>query len=107
MLLHYPSNIMATMKHRLVFQTSTLNRAMGSRLGDRKMALALLEKRLQDLSPLSVLGRGYSITRTLPRKRIIRDVSRVKPGDAVEVLLGKGHLECRIEKVGQDEEKKG
>jgi len=107
LLLHSPSNIMATMKQRLVFQTSTLNRTMGSRLGDRKMALALLEKRLQDLSPLSVLGRGYSITRTLPRKRIIRDVSRVKPGDAVEVLLGKGHLECRIEKVGQDEEKKG
>ena len=54
---------------------------------------------MHDLSPLSVLNRGYSITRILPEKRILRDTSGVRKKDEVHVLLAKGELECRVEKV--------
>lgn len=55
--------------------------------------------KLESLSPLSVLQRGYSITRKLPSLKILRDSSEVKKGDQVEVRLYRGALTCKVEKV--------
>jgi len=63
-----------------------------------------LEKRIKDLSPLSILKRGYSITRKLPEKWVIRYASSVQKGDQVQVFLAEGELECRIEKLNLDQE---
>ncbi len=63
------------------------------------MNLSLLEEKLNDLSPLSVLKRGYSITRKLPEKTVLKDVSGVKKGDNVHIMLAEGELESRIEKI--------
>jgi exodeoxyribonuclease VII large subunit len=96
---HSPVNWVTALIGHLDFQHLSLVRAMNRRLGDKEIALTHLEKRMQDLSPLSVLNRGYSITRILPEKRILRDTSGVRMQDQVQVLLAKGELECRVEKV--------
>jgi exodeoxyribonuclease VII large subunit len=51
------------------------------------------------LSPYAVLNRGYSITRILPEKKIIRKGTDVKKGDQVNVTLAEGGLDCLIEKI--------
>ncbi|MCP4666730.1 MAG: exodeoxyribonuclease VII large subunit [Deltaproteobacteria bacterium] len=99
LLLHSPVNRVTSLTRQLDFQGISLGRAMNRRLGDKQIALSHLEKRIKDLSPLSVLNRGYSITRKLPGKRILRDTSGVRKLDQVQVLLAKGELECRVEKV--------
>ncbi len=70
-----------------------------SLVNTKKMRLTELTGRLNALSPLAVLHRGYSITRSLPDRTVITDTDQVSPGRNVEVLLAKGNIICRVEKV--------
>lgn len=55
--------------------------------------------KLNSLSPISILQRGYSITRKIPSLKILTDANQVKAGERVEVKLYKGKLICGIERV--------
>jgi exodeoxyribonuclease VII large subunit len=58
----------------------------------KKADFKTLSKRLEALSPLSILGRGYSITRLVENGKIVKKPSQVKAGDEIETLLSKGSL---------------
>jgi exodeoxyribonuclease VII large subunit len=51
---------------------------------------------LDGLSPLGVLARGYSITSTWPKGKVVRSVSQVKKGDTVRVRLHEGAMQCNV-----------
>ena len=53
--------------------------------------------RLQALSPLATLGRGYAIVRA--GALALRDASTVSPGDRLEIELASGGLGARVEDV--------
>jgi exodeoxyribonuclease VII large subunit len=65
----------------------------------QKQKMAGILGKLDSLSPLSILQRGYSITRILPSYHILRDTALVREGDKVEVMLHKGTLFCDVEKT--------
>ena len=56
-----------------------------------------LAERLEALSPLSVLGRGYSITRRTDDDRVIRHPAELSPGDQITTRLAHGEISSRIE----------
>ncbi|MCX5918450.1 MAG: exodeoxyribonuclease VII large subunit [Deltaproteobacteria bacterium] len=60
--------------------------------------------RLQSLSPLAVLERGYGIARVLPSREIIRDASRLRVDDRVNVKVHRGEFVARVEKMSGAEE---
>lgn len=97
--LHTPSARVSSIRQQLHYHEDMLRRSMEARLKEQKQDWRFLEKRLTDLSPLAILRRGYSITRTLPEKRVLKDASGVEKGDQVQVLLGEGALGCRVETV--------
>ena len=52
--------------------------------------------RLESLSPLAVLGRGYSVTLRHTDGAVIRDAARLKPGDLVRTRLLRGEFRSRV-----------
>ncbi|HEV8701347.1 MAG TPA: exodeoxyribonuclease VII large subunit [Candidatus Polarisedimenticolia bacterium] len=56
-------------------------------------------ERLQALSPLAVLSRGYTVCRLEPDGTILKDSAAVRTGDAVRVLLHRGSLGCAVTEV--------
>ena len=52
--------------------------------------------KLDALSPLKVLERGYSITFLLPSQKILRESKEANIGDKLKVQLWKGNLFCEI-----------
>jgi exodeoxyribonuclease VII large subunit len=55
--------------------------------------------RLESLSPLAVLDRGYRITRALPGGAIVRGPEQAPPGSLVEVTVRRGTLTARVEQT--------
>ena len=59
--------------------------------------LLSLVARLEALSPLAVLSRGYAIAFSERSQRALRSVSEAQPGDGVRLRLADGELRARIE----------
>lgn len=96
-----PAALISSMRqHRDLYQTALI-RAVTAHIRELKRERTFLEKRLTDLSPLSILKRGYSITRKRPENRVLKDTTGVEKGDQVHIRLGEGSLGCRVETVEQ------
>jgi exodeoxyribonuclease VII large subunit len=54
---------------------------------------------LHGLSPLAILGRGYSVVRRLSDGRILRSAESVRPGERLTVLLHEGELQATVDEV--------
>jgi len=79
-----------------------LQRAVQLRLQQAKHKVETVAGKLESLSPLNVLARGYSLTRTLPKKKVVRSIKQVKSGDAVEIVLTDGTLRAEVTSVGEE-----
>jgi exodeoxyribonuclease VII large subunit len=62
---------------------------------DKGEKLAVEAAKLDALSPLAVLSRGYSITRS-ESGSIVRDAEHVTPGDKLKIRLHRGKLEAEV-----------
>jgi len=55
-----------------------------------------LRARLETLSPIAILERGYSITRTIPDSKVVLNPRMVSINQDLEVMVAKGTLTCRV-----------
>jgi exodeoxyribonuclease VII large subunit len=58
--------------------------------------LSRASAQLEAMSPLAVLGRGYSLTWDA-KGNLLRNASDVEPGDEIRLTLHRGELDCRVE----------
>jgi len=84
-------------RERVAVAAETLRGAIRTRLKLWVGDLRALAGKLESLSPLAILARGYSIARLLPDLSIVKDAASVRPGEAVSILLHRGSLACRVE----------
>jgi exodeoxyribonuclease VII large subunit len=98
----HPKARLARDRHEMVELQRRLEARIRRMLDERKRAFAAAAGKLDALSPLAVLERGFSLTRD-ESGHVITSAAQVKPGDAVEVKLARGTLDCRVESSDSDE----
>ena len=90
---------LARTRTRLVESTGELRTAMRGRQHRWNARLGAIAARLDTLSPLAVLGRGYAVAWNADKTAVLRDAETVSAGDRVRVTLGKGELDCEVKGV--------
>ena len=76
-----------------------LRMANGSFLQNRADALETAAGRLELVSPLAVLARGYSLAYKEPAGALVKKAEDVRAGESVRLRLSQGGLMCRVEEV--------
>ncbi len=78
------------------------DRAAGNQVLRAREAVGSLAARLESLSPLAVLGRGYSLTRRAEGGPPIRDVRELSVGDRLLTRFARGQAVSRVEGIVED-----
>jgi exodeoxyribonuclease VII large subunit len=89
----------AAIHARLATAEGRLTSGMVRRLHHAESRLRNCAGRLETLSPLAVLGRGYAVCWNADRTRALRDAALSVPGDRVRVTLARGELDCEVQGV--------
>ena len=92
----HPRRVLGAAREELAPLRPRLVTAMRRRIAVGAGALASEAGRLDAMSPLAVLGRGYALA-TTAGGRVLRKASDVSVGDVVEVRLEDGRLTARVE----------
>jgi exodeoxyribonuclease VII large subunit len=90
---------LAAIRGRLQTAAAGLDSAVARRRLRLESRLGSAAARLDSLSPLAVLGRGYAVCWNDDRTRVLRDASQAAPGDAVRVRLDRGELRCDVREI--------
>jgi len=77
--------------------------AIARRLEQARRRFIEWATRLDALSPLAVLARGFALVRRSEDGRIVRSPRDVRPSDRLDVRLAEGSLVARVESLDPDE----
>ncbi len=94
---HAPRARLAAQRARLDGAKALLVRVMRRRIERARDGLAAAAARLEALSPLAVLGRGYAIVRLGAGGAVVRSPAQVKAGDGLLVRVAEGEIEATVE----------
>jgi exodeoxyribonuclease VII large subunit len=78
---------------------AALPRAMTFSLSRQRERSGIAAARLEDLSPLGILGRGFAVCYDASGRRIVRSVGELAVGDSMRVRLHDGTAGCRVDSV--------
>ncbi len=88
--------LIAIKSSRLDAIDQRLNRAIQKRLDTQRHALAVSASKLDMLSPLAVLGRGYALVKDETGALVSR-AAMVEPGQKLALRFEDGEVDCRVE----------
>jgi len=93
---HDPRQHLSLVRERLAASHAYLNHALERRLQATTARLSSLDARLQSLSPLAVLERGYALVQGAGGE-VIHSTTQLAPGDQVTTRLSDGAFTSRVE----------
>ena len=89
-------------RQRLDILCQSLDGAQADKMQNLKSRLELAKGRLTAVGPRATLLRGYAIARS--EKGLILQAQDARPGEEIELILGKGRLRCRVLECRDDSE---
>jgi len=97
--LRYRSPTIAIERAResIIALRSSSDMALQHHLDRFREAVSVNTARLEVLSPLGTLARGYCVALKLPERQAVRTVGQLAPADRVELRLCDGRALCRVD----------
>ena len=92
----FPLERLRDQERRIDDWDERLQKTTRTQLQRARQRLEALAGKLESLSPLNVLARGYSLTRTVLDKKVIRSVEQASVGAAIEIVLADGRLQAEV-----------
>lgn len=92
-----PGQQLRQAQQRLTQAETRLHAAMPRQLDHQRARLSAVARELQAVSPLAVLGRGYSILED-EQGQVIRRAEDTQPGQALTARLGEGRLKVEVKR---------
>ena len=86
-----PRRLLENRMQRYYFAAAKLKQNFSAALTDRQHKCGVLAAKLDALSPLTVLARGYSVTENADGK-VIRSIDEVRWGDEITTQVGDGNI---------------
>ncbi|MCG2634406.1 MAG: exodeoxyribonuclease VII large subunit [Gammaproteobacteria bacterium] len=90
--LRYMRTALKQQRHQLLLQQH-------HRLSDYRNRLARISGKLDAVSPLSVLARGYALISHPPDLSVVRSARQVQVGDDLDVQLNQGQLRTTVKEI--------
>jgi len=100
--LRHPRQVLKGLQQRVDELGDRALRAMLGHLHASHLHLRGGAERLQALSPLGVLQRGYSIARRLDNGAVVRNAATLTPGDLLHLTFAAGSTHVRVEERGSE-----
>jgi exodeoxyribonuclease VII large subunit len=95
---------LADSRHRLQSADQRLNQFAARATAPQRNRLARANGRLEALSPLAVLQRGYALAYSSAGK-LLRSSEEVSPQETIRVRLGSGALIADVQKIEPESDK--
>ena len=90
------------MKKEKLIDVKVLKKSMQQYIRLKEEKFKSYVGKLESLSPLAILTRGYSLTLQFPSKKILKDIKSVKKKDVVQTILSDGRFISVVEEVNED-----
>jgi exodeoxyribonuclease VII large subunit len=97
-----PFELVHDAQRRLDELSTRSNRAVRQRLALARRQVDSMASHLESLSPLGVLGRGYSLTQRLADGRLVRNAAELTIGDELSTRFSHGRAVSRVESIEAD-----
>ena len=73
-----------------------LAQKMGMETERKKRELSVFAAKLQTLSPLTVIGRGFAVAYAKDGETVVKTIGQVEPEDAISVRVSDGFIQCNV-----------
>jgi exodeoxyribonuclease VII large subunit len=92
-----PTNLINRYHDRVFTNYRGIVSSLTSLIENKSHIFKELAGRMNSMSPLAVMERGYSICYKLPEMEVINDSSALSSGDGLRIRFSRGSAVCRIE----------
>jgi exodeoxyribonuclease VII large subunit len=94
----YPQEIVEVRAQRVDVASERLQDAVVEILSDGSARLGIAVGRLEALSPIAVMKRGYAVVRKLPEGDLVRSAAQLVGGDNATIIFADGQTPVTVEK---------
>lgn len=95
--LYSPQNYINSNYQLLDYLTEKLINNINSRMTNKRHDLILVTQKLDNLSPLKTISRGFAAI--VKEEKLVKSIKQVKKDDIIDVYFYDGKLECKIDNV--------